>query len=117
MPDLLGAVKTKVWDYEKETRVRCYVDVKQGVSSVDWEATDKLPKKIGHMKVIYRYPDFYYVYCSIPEDTIKNMKITFSPFMTDTQKNTVIAAVKHYMPDFNTNNFQNSKLEGKIRVS
>ncbi|RPF47330.1 DUF2971 family protein [Hydrogenoanaerobacterium saccharovorans] len=105
----LGFAKTKVWEYEQETRVRCYVDVVR-----------KHPSRIFQQgcsrdDIGYNYPDFNYVFCKIPDESLLNMKIIFNPFMDKEQKNIIVSVVKSYLPNFNGESFINSNLEGKIR--
>lgn len=99
-----GFLKTRVWEFEKETRVRCYIDVSKGNRSI---------KSVREKT--YNYPDFKYVYCHIPDDTLNSFKITFNPFMDSIQKDIVKSTVKNYLLHFNDANFVNSDLEGKIR--
>lgn len=61
------------------------------------------------------YPDFDHVYCRIPDETLSRMKIAFSPFMSRTQMDTVIASVKYYCPEFPDDSFIKSELSECIR--
>ena len=105
-PTNIGLVKRTVWNFEAETRARVYVDVTKNVSSVLYDSD--FPG--------VRYPDFEYVFCSLSEEDLKNMKITFHPYMSKEVKYAVVQTVSSLIPEFNQNNFFDSILENKIRM-
>lgn len=107
----LGFAKTKVWEFEQETRVRCYIDVISGKPSRIFQK-ECLKDEI---EIRYSYPHFDYVFCNIPDESLLNMKIIFNPFMDTEQKTIIKLVVKNYLPKYDEKNFLNSNLQGKIR--
>lgn len=105
-PINLGIVKRKAWEYEAETRARVYIDVGKGATSRLWE-TESLE---------CRNPSINYIYCSLKDEELYRMNITFNPFTNKEMKDSIIQEVTSYLPDFNPENFVNSELENKIRM-
>jgi len=101
----IGLIKEKIWEYEKETRVRVYIDVNKKSSSIE-----------SYKPLKYRNLNKKNIFCKIGNFELKNMTITFSPFMSESQKNIVKETVMGFLPDYPENNFSNSILDGKIRI-
>ncbi|HZW49464.1 MAG TPA: DUF2971 domain-containing protein [Bacillota bacterium] len=105
----IGFAKTKIWEYEQETRLRCYIDVEKGNPSVS------ISKNKFGVSTKYNYPNFDYIYCTIPPAILHKMKVVFNPFMDSVRKDIVKATVKMFLPDYPSDHFLNSHLEGRIR--
>ncbi|MCE5196769.1 MAG: DUF2971 domain-containing protein [Negativicutes bacterium] len=105
----IGFAKTKIWEYEQETRLRCYIDVGKGKPSVS------ISKSKSGISRKYNYPNFDYIFCTLPPQVLHEMKVVFNPFMDSVRKDIVKATVKMFLPDYPNHNFLNSRLEGRIR--
>ena len=94
-----GIVKKDDWAYEKETRVRVAIkNKKPGIKGIKPEGFK------------FYTPPFRHVYCSIPKETLSEMEITFSPFMSDVIQETIIRETKHYVPNISDDKFKKSKI-------
>lgn len=102
-PNAVGHLKKKCWQFEKETRVR--VGLKYNGLGV----------KLTGTEFEYFAPPFKYIYCKIPNATLQNMQIMFSPMMSEIVVNLIKREIKTLVAGFCDNNFVYSDIQIKKR--
>lgn len=106
----IGYVKTKVWAYEQETRVRCRL--KYAPFPPDYPPIFSQFQKY----IDYDNPPIKYLYLSIPEESLTKIKIRFNPFMSDSLINLIKDGIRSVYPTYPLENFLTSSLRGKIKL-
>lgn len=99
VPNAIGYLKKKCWAFEGETRLR-----------VAFRHTGLGVKSYTNKGFEYIEPPFEYIYCNVPNETLQNMQIMFSPCMDDALCNKIQKTVKGYFSGFDDRNFVHSSV-------
>jgi len=97
-PDAAGYIKTKDWEFEKETRIR--VGLKNR----------RLGAKLIKTEIVYLPPSFTHIYCQVPLDTLLNMSIMFGPLSCNTQRKEMTAEIHAALSNYSDDKISNSKI-------
>ena len=114
LPNSQGARKTKIWQFEEETRVRCYIGTVEhksnllGVSASESE-TEEITTEITN-------PGIDYMYCRVNRNDLLSLKIRFHPNMAEPVKKLIIGGIRSIQADFPIDNFLDSELKDKVRL-
>ena len=100
-PDVKGYLKKECWKFESETRIR--VALSPHKDSGVWldERTNKF---------VYADPPYKYIYCKMPDLTLQNMKVMFSPISSNELIEMMQREIIHRIKDFNIENFERSDI-------
>jgi len=98
VPSAVGLVKRMKWSNECETRVRTYIDVVKGHSSIDF----------SEKRIKYSRPNFQHIYCKISRACLYSVEITLNPFLDEVGKQLIKNEILNIMPGFAENHIHES---------